>query len=67
MKTIKIIMWIIWGVFSILAILFVISWLLGSGFTMTLGYITMAATPVVATLTGIYLLINQILYNGRLF
>lgn len=67
MKTIKIIMWVIWGAFALLALVFGITWLIGSDADLGWGYILMIASPIVTLLSLIYLLLTKIFPNERLY
>ena len=68
MKTIKVIMWGIWGAFALLALLFGITWLTGSDAALAWGTIGMIGLPVVGALTGIYFMAKVILNkHGKLY
>lgn len=68
MKTIKIIMWVIWAISALVIVLFLISWLTNSYSALAWGTIGMIGLPIVGALTGIYFIAKAILNkHGKLY
>lgn len=68
MKTIKVIMYVLWILSALAVMLFVISWLTSSQAALAWGTIGIIGLPFVGVLTGVYFTAKAILNkHGKLF